>query len=113
MTMDCIFRHLLVRTIFDFFRNLSYSSSFVRSNDTCQPSLPLGLSEPWLSMTVTQFPQPGTHLKDIDYCRHGTPYKSSSFGDALMQSSQHDNLARLKLDQILMLGCFISSVHTF
>ncbi len=48
--MHCVFWHLSIRTSFNF---LSYSSSFVISDHTGQPSLLLCISEPWTLMTLS------------------------------------------------------------
>lgn len=81
---------LLYRTSISFFSSLSYSSSSVRSNHTGQPSLPICISEPWPSTTLS----PVQHCSFlgplwIDHCSPGTPHESCIFGDVLTQSSNH------------------------
>ncbi|KAK3556042.1 hypothetical protein QTP70_001853 [Hemibagrus guttatus] len=98
-----------IRTSINFFSNLSNSSSSFGSDHTGQPSLPTCINEPWPPMalsTVHHCSFLGPLLIDTDRCRMGTPYKSCSFGDALIQSSNHHNLALVNRTQILTLAHF-------
>ncbi|KAK3555256.1 hypothetical protein QTP86_014834 [Hemibagrus guttatus] len=91
------------------FRNLSNSSSSVGSDQTGQPSLPMCINKPWLPMTLSPVhhcSSLGPRLIDTDHCRPGTPHKSCSFVDALIQLFSHLNLVPVKLSQIIMLVHF-------
>ncbi|KAK3565642.1 hypothetical protein QTP86_012966 [Hemibagrus guttatus] len=76
------------RTSINFISNLSNTISSVGSDHTGQPSLPTCINEPWPPMTLSPVHHCsflGPLLIDTDHCRPGTPHKSCSFGDALIQ----------------------------
>ncbi|KAK3529736.1 hypothetical protein QTP86_000877, partial [Hemibagrus guttatus] len=83
-------------TSINFFSNLSNSSSSVGSDHTGQPSLPTCITEarpPKTLSPVHHCSFLGPLFIDTDHCRPGTPHKSCSFGDVLIQWSSHHNLA--------------------
>lgn len=77
-----------------------------------QHSLPTWVIENWPPMTLLSVHHCsflGPRLIDTDHCSLGTSHKSCSFGEALILSSRHHNLALLKLVQIPTLAHFPAS----
>lgn len=77
----------------------NWSSSSLGSGHPGQPSLPRCVNEPWPCWQLTA-------VSSMDQCRPGTPHKSCRFGDALMQTSNH-NWASALYDLATVVKMFI------